>query len=162
MNIRSQVVLLFVLSRSTVSKSLPPHGLQPTRLFCPWGFSRQKYWSRLPWPPSGYLHNPGIEPGSPALQVDSLPSESSGNPRSQVKIIQLTGDDWLNRCPWEKSHEFYPQEVQWELAESHDKHQLLECIHELEFSYQGWAFILTLAKPRLNSVSLKGSKTKIK
>ena len=55
-----------------VSDSLWPHGLQPTRLFCPWGFSRQEYWSGLPCPPPGDLLNPGIEPRSPALQVDSL------------------------------------------------------------------------------------------
>ena len=34
------------------------------------GFSRQKYWSRLPFPSPGNLPNPGIEPRSPALQVD--------------------------------------------------------------------------------------------
>ena len=36
-------------------------------------FSRQEYWSGLPFPSPGDLSNPGIEPGSPALQVDSLP-----------------------------------------------------------------------------------------
>ena len=35
-------------------------------------FSRQEYWSGLPFPSPGDLHNPGIEPGSPALQADSL------------------------------------------------------------------------------------------
>ena len=39
------------------------------------GFSRQEYWSGLPCPPPGDLPNPGIEPSSPALQVDSFPSE---------------------------------------------------------------------------------------
>ena len=39
------------------------------------GFSRQEYWSGLPFPSPGDLPNPGIEPGSPVLQVDSLPSE---------------------------------------------------------------------------------------
>ena len=34
------------------------------------GFSRQKYWSGLPFPFPGDLPNPGIEPGSPALQVE--------------------------------------------------------------------------------------------
>ena len=37
------------------------------------GFSRQEYWSRLPCPPPGDLPDPGIKPGSPALQADSLP-----------------------------------------------------------------------------------------
>ena len=39
------------------------------------GFSRQEYWSGLPFPSPGDLPNPGIEPGSPALQADSLPTE---------------------------------------------------------------------------------------
>ena len=41
-------------------------------------FSRQEYWSGLPFP-SEDLPNPGIEPGSPALQVDSSPSEPPGD-----------------------------------------------------------------------------------
>ena len=41
----------------------------------PMGFSRQEYWSRLPFPSPGDLPNPEIEPGSPALQTDSLPTE---------------------------------------------------------------------------------------
>ena len=39
------------------------------------GFSRQEYWSELPFPSPGDLPDPGIEPRSPALQADSLPSE---------------------------------------------------------------------------------------
>ena len=43
------------------------------------GFSRQEYWSGLPFPSPGHLPEPGIEPSSPALPSDSLPSESPGN-----------------------------------------------------------------------------------
>ena len=39
------------------------------------GFSRQEYWSRLPFSSPGNLPDPGMEPGSPPLQADSLPSE---------------------------------------------------------------------------------------
>ena len=39
----------------------------------------QEYWNRLPYPPPRDLLNPGIELRSPALQVDSLPSEPPGN-----------------------------------------------------------------------------------
>ena len=46
------------------------------------GFPRQKYWSGLPCPSPGDLPNPGIEPRSPALQADSLPSEPTGKPTS--------------------------------------------------------------------------------
>ena len=42
------------------------------------GFSRQEYWSGLPSPSPGDLLDPGIEPGSPALQADSLPTELRG------------------------------------------------------------------------------------
>ena len=62
-----------VLSHSVVFDSLRPHG--PARLLCLWGFSRQEYWSGWSCPPPGDLPNPGIEPGFPTLQADSLPSE---------------------------------------------------------------------------------------
>ena len=39
------------------------------------GFSREEYWSGLPFSSPGDLHNPGIKPGSPALQADSLRTE---------------------------------------------------------------------------------------
>ena len=42
------------------------------------GFSIQEYWSGLPFPSPGDLPDPGIEPGSPALQADALPSEPPG------------------------------------------------------------------------------------
>ena len=38
-------------------------------------FSRHEYWSGSPFPSPGDLPKPGIEPGSPALQADALPSE---------------------------------------------------------------------------------------
>ena len=45
------------------------------------GFSRQEYWSGLPFPSPGDLPNPGVKPGFPALQADSLLSESPGKPK---------------------------------------------------------------------------------
>ena len=45
------------------------------------GFSRQEYWSGLPFPSPGDLPNPGIEPGSPTLQADALTSELPGKPQ---------------------------------------------------------------------------------
>ena len=44
-------------------------------------FSRQEYWSGLLFPLPGDLPDPGIEPGSPTLQADALPSEPPGKPR---------------------------------------------------------------------------------
>ena len=43
-------------------------------------FSRLEYWSGLPFPPPGDLPDPGIEPRSPALRVDCLPSDPPGKP----------------------------------------------------------------------------------
>ena len=45
-------------------------------------FSRQKYWSGLPFPSPGDLPDPGIEPGSPTLWEDALPSGPPGKPYS--------------------------------------------------------------------------------
>ena len=44
------------------------------------GFSRQEYWSGLPFPSPGDLPDPGIEPRSPTLQADALTSEPPGKP----------------------------------------------------------------------------------
>ena len=44
------------------------------------GFSRQEYWSGLPFPFPGDLPNPGIKPRPPELQADALPSEPPGKP----------------------------------------------------------------------------------
>ena len=67
-------------SRSVMADSLRTHRLEPARLLCPWGFSRQECWNGLPCPPPGDLPNPGIGPRSPALQADSLPAELAGRP----------------------------------------------------------------------------------
>ena len=45
-------------------------------------FSRQEYWSELPFPSPGNLPHPGIEAGSPTLQADALPSNPPGKPLS--------------------------------------------------------------------------------
>ena len=69
---------------SVMSDSLRPHGLQPAWLLCPSGFSRQENWSGLLCPPLGDLPNSGIEPRSPTLQADSIPSEPPGKPLSHL------------------------------------------------------------------------------
>ena len=52
-------------------------------------FSRQEYWSGLPFPSPGDLPNPGIEPRSPTLQVDALPSEPPGKPMERLTYSQI-------------------------------------------------------------------------
>ena len=78
----SSSLCLCTLSHFVVSNSLRPHTLQPTRLLCPRGFSRQEYWSGLPCPPPGDLPNPEIKSRSPTLQADSLLTGPPGKPKS--------------------------------------------------------------------------------
>ena len=52
-------------------------------------FSRQEYWSGLLFPSPGDLPHRGIEPGSPALQADSLPTESLEKPRKLNTMIHV-------------------------------------------------------------------------
>ena len=81
-----------------------------------WGFFRQEYWSGLPFSSPGDLPNPGTEPRSPTMQVDSLPSEPPTKP--YVKWGIWAG--WPQRywsvpkilC-WKNIHE-----MTWELANS--------------------------------------------
>ena len=71
-------------SRSVVSDSAAPWTVAyqaPPSM----GFFRQEYWSGLPFPSPGDLPNPEIEPESPALQADSLPSEPPGKTHIQYK-----------------------------------------------------------------------------
>ena len=58
-------------------------------------FSRQECWSGLPFPSPGDLPNPGIEPESPALQADALPSEPPGK-----QILDDLGSSRGGRGPW--------------------------------------------------------------
>ena len=49
---------------SAMSNSLQSHDCSPIRLLCAWDFSRQEYWSGLPFPTPGDLPDPGIKPPS--------------------------------------------------------------------------------------------------
>ena len=73
------------------------------------GFSRQEYWSGLPCPSPGDLPNPGVESRSPALQVDSLLSETLGKPKNtgvgSLSLLQGIVPTWesnrdLLHCRW--------------------------------------------------------------
>ena len=71
------------------------------------GFSRQEYWSGLPFPSPGDLPDPGIEPGSPASQADALPSEPPGKPNGhepEQTLGDAEGQGSLTCCsPWGQS-----------------------------------------------------------
>ena len=66
------------VSRSVMSDSLQPHGLCPTRLLCPWESPGKNIGVGSHSLLRGNLPNIWIEPGSPALQIASLLSESHG------------------------------------------------------------------------------------
>ena len=51
-------------------------------------FSRQEYWSGLPFPSPGDLPDPGIEPGFPALEADALTSEPPGKPKETNVVLK--------------------------------------------------------------------------
>ena len=82
-----------------ISKS-ESHSVMSDSVLCPWTvacqaplfmeFSRQEYWSGLPCPSPGDLPNPGIEPRSPVLQADSLPSEPPEKPISKRVPLKHT------------------------------------------------------------------------
>ena len=98
---------MFNLGKVSVAQLCPtlcnPVGCVACQAPLSMGFSRQEYWSGLPFPSLGALPEPGIEPGSPTLQADSLQSKPPGKPtlehRSEIRqsqkdsycMIPLTG-----------------------------------------------------------------------
>ena len=121
-----------VLSHSVVSNSLPPHGLQPARLLCPWGFSRQEYWCGLPCPPSGDLPNPGIDSRSPELQADSLLSEPeywNGQPIPSPGDLLHWGLLHCRSILYQLSHKGSPGNRQWIPKWSHIQPMVQENCH---------------------------------
>ena len=82
----------------TVARQAPPS----------MGFSRQEYWSGLPFPSPGDLPDPGIKPRSPALQVDALTSEPPGT--------------WSNRQIWSWSREWRWAKTDRVLLREHTGH----------------------------------------
>ena len=70
-------LLSLSVSHSVVSNSLGSLWTVACQAPLSIGFPRQEYWSGLPFSSPGDIPDPGIEPGSPALQADSLPSQPS-------------------------------------------------------------------------------------
>ena len=62
-------------------------------------FSRPEYWSGYPFPSPGELPDPGIEPGSPALQVDSLPGELPNKTLIITAAAAVAAAKSLQSCP---------------------------------------------------------------
>ena len=92
--------MVYVVDVSGGESTVKVKSLSHVRLFAtPWtiahqdppsmGFSRQEYWSGLPFPSPGDVPDPGIEPRSPALQADTLTSEPPGKPLVYIKSLGL-------------------------------------------------------------------------
>ena len=67
-------------------------------------FSRQEYWSGLPFPSPGDLPDPGIEPGSPALQADALTSQPPGKPHMYKEPSKLNTQSSRKQAKEMKCH----------------------------------------------------------
>ena len=92
------------------------------------GFSRQEYWSGLQFPSLGDLPNPGIEPRSPTMQADSLPTELWGKPILFLPTMYLKMEN-INICLQDGHPGPAYSHVQWtvlyplqERPESHIQH----------------------------------------
>ena len=68
------------VSRSVVPALCDPMDYVAHQASLSMEFFKQEYWSGLPFPSPDELPNPGMEPWSPAMKVDSLPSEPAGKP----------------------------------------------------------------------------------
>jgi len=81
-----------------MSDSLRSHGLQPTRLLCPWGFSRQEYWSGLPCSPPGALDLWDLS----IQTLNKLTLICLGTPPSSVCLVS-----WVYHCTsqWGRTRE---------------------------------------------------------
>ena len=72
------------------------------------GFHRRKFWTGLPFPSPRDLPNPGINPRSPALQVDSLPGGFPGGSAGKESTCQnkrckrCEFDPWVGKIPWRR------------------------------------------------------------
>ena len=97
MKVKSLSLVRLFVTPWTVAHQAPPS----------MGFSRQEYWSELPFPSPGDLPGPGIEPRSPALQADALISEPPGKPCKDYDYSLK----WSNRQEI-KHYEEEPAEMQ--------------------------------------------------
>ena len=74
--------MLLLLSAQSCQILLQPHGLQPHQAPLSIGFTRQEYWSGLPFPSPGDLPDPGIKPMSPALAAGFFTTEPPGKAKA--------------------------------------------------------------------------------
>ena len=113
------------------------------------GFSRQEYWSGLPCSSSGYLSDPGIEPGPPALQANSLPSKPPGKPYiCSVQFSSVT-QSYPTLCdPMNRRTPGFP--VHHQLPEFTQTH-----VHPVSNAIQPSHPLLSLSPPAPNPSSIR-------
>ena len=78
-------------------------------------FSRQEYWSGLPFPSPGDLPDPGIKPGSPALQADALPSKPQGKPQMSWNDV-FNENSQFSVTNWPMNHNMKPHQMYFKLS----------------------------------------------
>ena len=89
-------------------------------------FSRQECWSGLPFPSPGDLPDPGIEPGSPALESDALTYDPPGKPKSTIQFSSVTQacltlcDPMTRSTPGLPVHHQLPEFTQTHIHRVHD------------------------------------------
>ena len=96
------------VDHSVMSNSLWPHGLWPPSVLCPWNFPG-KNTGVVAIPSPGDLLDPGIEPGSSALQADYLPSQRPGKPTSSLFVYIKPLSSQLQAC----TKGIVPERVFW-------------------------------------------------
>ena len=111
-----------------VSRSVVPDCLWPQAPLS-MGFSRQEFWSGLPFSSPGDLLNPGIEPRSPALQADSLPSEPPKSPQSdhglsvhgilQPRILEWVAIPFSGVSSWPRNRTWITCITAWFFSVNH-------------------------------------------
>ena len=102
-------------------------------------FSRQEYWSGVPFPSPGDLPNPRTEPGSPTLQADALPWEPPGNSsmlytadnHSAVRCITIwcmADTSWNMGEPWKQYARWKKSDIKDHILYTADDHSAVRCI----------------------------------
>ena len=125
---------------------LRPHGLYEACQAPPSiGFPRQEYWSGLPFPPPGDLPDPGIEPVSPALQVDSLPLSHQGSPKWAVGCGQRIGlQAWSHFSQAECCCGLMPPSLQSQIKEAVSEMSVClqhRCRTNLDLGMIDWCYV---------------------
>ena len=102
-------------------------------------FSRQGYWTGLPFPSPGDFPNPGIELRSPALHADSLPTELQGKPHSNTMSV-------VKYKTKGKAADLLRERTMMQIAFMNELRQESSLNHSIHFAFAGdsvWLYIIT-------------------